>query len=72
MIAISTQIPVIGEIVNPTITAGIPPIYGPKYGMMSVNAQNNANTIGASSPANVKPIVCVINTINIIIKTPCT
>ena len=33
---INTQIPVIGEIVNPTITAGIPPIYGPKYGIISV------------------------------------
>ena len=32
--------------------------------------ENNANTIGASSPANFNPFICVINTINIIISTP--
>ena len=52
----------IGEIVNPTIIAGIAPIYGPKYGITSVIAQNNAKINGASRPANVNPILCVIKT----------
>ena len=47
--------PVIGDIANPTIIAGTAPIQGPKYGMISVIAQNKANMSGAFNPANVNP-----------------
>ena len=49
--------PVIGDIVNATMIAGIAPMYGPKYGITSVIAQNNAKINGASNPTNVKPIL---------------
>lgn len=49
-------IPVTGLIAKPTITTGIPPIYGPKYGIILVIAQKIANNNGEDIPAIKKPI----------------
>ena len=72
MIASSVKIPIGPLCENPTITAGIPPIYGPAYGIMFVNAQNNANSNGAFNPISPKLIELTININNASSAAPIT
>ena len=51
-----TNIPVKGLTVNPIIIAGTAPIYGPRYGITFVTAQNNASTIAAGTFKINKPV----------------
>ena len=62
----------VGLIDKPTNTAGIPPIYGPIYGIKSVIAQNKPNTIGAFNPTIASAIDWNTNNIPIINKVPFT
>src|SRR5574344_1649422 len=59
-ITISVSIPVVIPCEKPTITAGIPPIYGPAYGIILVIPQNNPNNKGAFNPTKYNPIEVII------------
>ena len=66
------KIPIVGLWVNPTITAGAPPIYGPAYGIKFVSPQKNPNKAGAFKPTNHNPIEVKINTTEQSITAPWT
>ena len=68
MIIIKMKIANLNDIVNETITAGAPPIIGPKYGIKSNIAMMAPNINGYSNPANKKLTPVIIHNTNISIK----